>query len=583
MRKEGFYMIQIKEKSADGIVRYKPVTKMCDDVRDVAKEKFEVFREKGTVLNDDFMDTEWRLTDQKYHYTLRFGYRNDELIAVARDKGMSPTTFINDLKTYVSLVIGTISIENIRTMVKYSIDEALKSEFFTIGAVPSGIQQGGPLRSYIEFLSLRKGQYVPDDYIRLCNDTYTAYSKAEKNDSHDSQPVTLNEFRSYFLLSDILAEYWDSCRDAGTPWKQYFYPFYLFWRITTILPLRVTEFCVTQRDCISTKDGRYYLTIRRSRLKGSSHNDPKIRDYTLEKDYTLHTYEINTELYESILRYREITTDFAHPYDTLFSVDHLLSLGVGTLRTADKNKVFGSLELNTLIHDFFDHVVCEMFHLTVVDDAALMRRAYDDENGIYEMEDDEIMIPQAKHTRHLAMINLIMRGCNPMLIKEFAGHEKVQTSEHYYSNIVKMVRCSTKYFYDKAKAESTGNNIEGVLYKQKFSPDSVLDNVAGRTRIRVDGGTCDANCSDCAASGYDCARCPHFTPDAEDLPEYKEETKRLEKKTEEEMKFLRRLMTCPELEEKMSTLQIEAQKAMSDLSGLAVRYFTEFEAEGEKA
>ena len=573
-------MIRIKEKSADGIIRYKPVTKMCDDVRDVAKEKFEVFREKGTVLNDDFRDMEWRLTDQKYRYTLRFGYRNDELIAVARDKGMSPLTFINDLKTYVSLTIGTTSIENIRTMVKYSIDEVLRSEFFTIGAVPSGIQHRGPLLSYIGFLDLLKGQYVPDDYIRLCNDTYTAYSTAEKKDSHDSQPVTLNEFRSYFLLSDVLDEYWFSQRDAGTPWKQYFYPFFLFWRVTTILPLRVTESCVTPRDCISTKDGRYYLTIRRSRLKGSRRNDPKIRSYTLDSDYTLHTYEITKEIYDCILRYKEITTDFAHPYDTLFSVDHLLSLGVGTLRTANDDKTFSPLELNTLIRDFFDHVVCGLFHLTVVDDAALMRRAYDDENGIYEMEDDEIMIPQAKHTRHLAMINLIMRGCNPMLIKEFAGHEKVQTSEHYYSNIVRMVRCSTKYFYDKAKAESTGIDVKNVLYKQRFDPSSVLNDSTSKQTTRVDGGTCDANCSDYAASGYDCARCPHFTPDAEDLPAYKEETRGLEKKTEEEMKYLRRLMTCPELEEKMSTLQIEAQKAMSDLSGLAVRYFKQFEAEG---
>ncbi len=576
-------MIQIKEKSADGIIRYKPVTKICDDVRDSAREKFKTFHEKGTILNDNFGDTEWRLTDQKGHYSFNFGYREEELGALARDRGKSRLTFINDLKTYVSLTIGTASFEDIRALVKYSIDEVIKSEFFTTGAVPSGIQHGGPLLSYIGFLNLLKGQYVPDDYIRLCNDTYTAYSTAEKNDSHDSQPVTLNEFRSYFLLSDVLDEYWFSQRDAGTPWKQYFYPFYLFWRVTTILPLRVTESCVTPHNCISTKDGRYYLTIRRSRLKGSSHRDPKIRDYTLDKDYTLHTYEIIKDIYNSIKRYQEITECFTHPYGTLFSVDHLLSLGVGTLRTADKNKVFGSLELNTLIKDFFDHVVCEMFQLTVVDDAALMRRAYDDENGIYEMEDDEIMIPQAKHTRHLAMINLIMRGCNPMLIKEFAGHEKVQTSEHYYSNVVRMVRCSTKYFYDKAKAESTGIDVKNVLYKQRFDPASVLNDSTSKQTTRVDGGTCDANCSDCAASGYDCARCPHFTPDAEDLPEYKEETKRLEKKTEEEMKFLRRLMTCPELEEKMSTLQIEAQKAMSDLSGLAVRYFKEFEAEGGRA
>ena len=38
-------------------------------------------------------------------------------------------------------------------------------------------------------------------------------------------------------------------------------------------------------------------------------------------------------------------------------------------------------------------------------------------------------------TRHLAMINLIMRGANPMTIKDFAGHTNATTSAHYYSNI----------------------------------------------------------------------------------------------------------------------------------------------------
>ena len=122
-----------------------------------------------------------------------------------------------------------------------------------------------------------------------------------------------------------------------------------------------------------------------------------------------------------------------------------------------------------------------------------------------------------------------------------------------------------------------------LSYKQRFDPASVLNDSTSKQTTRVDGGTCDANYSGCAASGYDCARCPHFTPDAEDLPAYKEETRGLEKKTEEEMKYLKRLMTCPELEEKMSTLQLEAQKAMSDLSGLAVRYFKEYEAEGGRA
>lgn len=573
----------IKTKSDDGIVRITHLDGINDSIRDAAKDKFQKYHDKGTILTSSIAEMVWKTTDQKGTYTLDYGYRSDELVESAARVGKSAVSFWKDLKAYCVLMIGSCSFDFLRTFIKYCVDETLRSDFFTCCSTPSTILQGGPLLSYSEFLRAIDG--VPDDYIQLCNDTYTDCSTAKKLAGHDKQPVTLNEFRSYFLLSDLLNEYWEGNLDDGTAWKQYFYPFYLFWTVTTILPLRVTEFCVTPRDCISIKDGRYYLTIRRSRLKGSSHADPKIRGYTLRDDYNLHTYEISSQIYMLIKQYQTITEGYQHPHDTLFSVDHLISLQLGSLRTRNRDKVFASRDLGDIIDDFYEHVVKGIYRLKVVTDTELIRRAYDEDGG-YEMQDEEIMMPLAKHTRHLAMVNLIMRGCNPMLIKEFAGHEKIQTSEGYFSNIVKTVRCTTRTYYEKSKKKRafTETDAKDVLYKQKYDPLSILNETSSHVTY-VDGGICDSEAvaanraSDCVVCGGECPRCGHFTPDDKNLPEYREGTKKLEKETEEELAYLRRYISCGELEDQISALQTESQKAIADLRGLAIRYLKEFELE----
>lgn len=576
----------IKTKLSDGIVRMTHLDGIDDSIRDTAKVKFQKFHDKGTVLNDAIEDMVWKTNDQKNTYTLDFDYRNSELSGAAVCAGKTPEDFIDNLKVYCVLAIGTCSFELLRTLVKYSIDETIKSGFYTRSTPPSTILHGGPLLHYIGFL--RAVHEAPDDYLHLCKETLNNINVADSNEGHDPQPVTLNEFRSYFLLSDLLDEYWEGDTDTGTAWKQYIYPFYLYWKITTILPLRVTECCVTPYDCISIEEGRYYITIRRSRLKGSSFSDPKIRGYTLADDYSTHKYEITKQIYVEIDRYRKITEGFAHPHGTLFSVDHLLSLNIGSLRTRNRDKVFAPRDLSNIIDDFYEHVVKGIYGLKVVSDADLMRRAYDEDKG-YEMQEDEIMMALAKHTRHLAMVNLIMRGCNPMLIKEFAGHEKIQTSEGYFSNIVKTVRCMTRTYYEKSKLQKAvvKTDAKDILYRQKFDPLSILSDGTSSSRSCVDGGICDSACfasgkgSDCLACGGECQRCIHFTPDRENLPGYQEDTKKMEEETEKELDFLRRYIACDDVDSQISSLQTESMNAMADLRGLALRYFKELELENE--
>ena len=66
----------------------------------------------------------------------------------------------------------------------------------------------------------------------------------------------LAQFQSYFLFNDILSDYWT--KPLSDDERLFYYPLYLWWKITAVVPLRPREFLLTQRNCLTEKDGKYY-------------------------------------------------------------------------------------------------------------------------------------------------------------------------------------------------------------------------------------------------------------------------------------------------------------------------------------
>ena len=81
----------------------------------------------------------------------------------------------------------------------------------------------------------------------------------------------------------------------------FYYPLYLWWQLTAVVPLRQREFLLTQRNCLTEKDGKYYLTLRRNNLKGKD----KGVSHKISEDYYLTTYEVPFNLASEILKYLE--------------------------------------------------------------------------------------------------------------------------------------------------------------------------------------------------------------------------------------------------------------------------------------
>jgi hypothetical protein len=112
-------------------------------------------------------------------------------------------------------------------------------------------------------------------------------------------------------------------------------------------------------------------------------------------------------------------------------------------------------------------------------------------------------------TRHLAMIGLIISGGSPTICKELAGHERVNISANYYSNISRFVECATYEICRKNKGTTV-----------KMHEHRHLNVSAGA--VKISGGYCDSplyqkgKIDDCirymgsdGEIGY-CPECPHF-------------------------------------------------------------------------
>ena len=120
-------------------------------------------------------------------------------------------------------------------------------------------------------------------------------------------------------------------------------------------------------------------------------------------------------------------------------------------------------------------------------------------------------------TRHLAMINLMLSGGSPVICRELAGHESIDVSSNYYSNLSMVVE---SFVYEHYHGWSSNSILHGSL----FFPTSLPVQ-----KIRVNQGWCAAvevaqgDISKCLTSyskdGHlgNCIDCQYYYPDSPGL------------------------------------------------------------------
>ena len=552
------------ERDSDGYMSREPLDGYTSELREKAKQKYTLLKEKGVILSD-YSDSKWKLTKQTRHTHINFSKNEQELRLLCTQSNESYESFIDALKCFVLLRLGTCQLENMTTLVSTVISETIKSKYYT-QLYPLDNVMLTTAVDYTDFVKLIAPTRI--EYHDVCENSIDVirYSRAEISRQYD-HPCALSEFDSVFVYNEIMRAW----RSSETDQKKlaYFFPLYLFWIITTVLPLRVSEFCFTPFDCIRKSGNRFFLTIRRSKLKGNHQFLPKFHDYTLEKDYVLNTYEIPEQIFREIEAYREWSRDYHRNHSLLFSLEFMYENDVFQRKEKfSKSSVFDSYYLGWLQKQFYQHVIIKLYGYSLVSSEDLEARS-NHEGASYKLNDNEIMMIRPKETRHLALINLILRGCNPVMIKEFAGHANESMSAHYYSNSSNLTRTAVVRLHELQL------HHENVL-RYRIVP-AMAQLSKSNQYIEMDHGKCyspnfqTGNISDCSNCGGDCQNCQWCIPNSKDS--YTE----LESVVDDELEYISKLLKNPEIDSALT--QVVLQRYYKLETNLASRILQEIKYE----
>ena len=466
----------------NGYSRYLVIEKMDDESIRRAKEKFLKLRADGVIIHGDYDDDLWVMSNEKHEYRIKFRVNEQEYISNTQEwTGCSYACFCDCIKTFIVFRLGMVELSSISqichtlcTITEQKLDMAIEN-----------VKDKYILESFLSLLPADT-PYIGELIERLQE---IKFSENIKGNSRK-----LPDFASYFKFNDCVKEAWKLFDKEK---KIYYFPIYFWWNLTAILPLRVTEFILTPRDCLSMNGSVWKLTVRRTKLKKGSGQI----HYKVSKDYDLNSYEIPDWMANEVLNYINATADDAQSeLGTLFvPID------------GSKYRYLTYVQLQNRLGEFLE---------TMMGDRKYPVRLGD--------------------TRHIAMINLILSGGSPVICRELAGHESVEVSSNYYANLSGAVETIVYEHFKRGKGEAS---LNGSL---RFSLSRPAD------AIPVEGGWCDYNgmlsgdISECIKSydrDYglgDCRNCLHFYPKKQGL--LLEIAKERKYELDEDSKFLIRMI-----------------------------------------
>ncbi|MBQ3795902.1 MAG: site-specific integrase [Butyrivibrio sp.] len=449
----------MNEEVNDSYSRYLTLYTIDNKAIRNARDDFERYRSESVVVKGSFEDDEWVLNNELKDYRFRFVIDGRKYSAKAgKWSGLNAAKFKLCMKTFIVMRLGEVVLGHLCTVCKDILDIAYMD--------PDEVSYGRNGSHVLEFLGALPGDSESRDRVleSLDDDKNSQIWKKSKSRK-------LEEFSNYLRFDARLADFW---RSADEQKKVYYFPVFFWWKLTSILPLRPTEFLLIPKKCIRSESDGYFIKVRRTRNKK---NHEKKR-YKVNDDYEICEYGIPEELYKEIQLYVKRTRKIRR--------DENITL---LIPGKDAQTWYLSYQqMNYRLHKFLRQ----------------------------ELMMDETAV-NLGDTRHLAMINLMLSGGSPVICRELAGHEDIDISSNYYSNLSTIVE-STVYEYCHS------GDQRAVLDGKLFFPITLPEH-----KVRLSDGYCDylpverGDISECVKNFQgqmrlgECHDCRHFYPDRQGL------------------------------------------------------------------
>lgn len=363
-------------------------TEMLDlESLEKAKARFEDYTKSGIIYDCTFDDIKWNATDEYSHITLNFNFNKVTYKRWYQEYfELSFEDFLNLIKSFYVFSLGRNVLKTLQTSIN-DLKRLLRTDPEEIYGANTNLKIALP-SICIDFFSsfsdsnekLDQLAEAIEQYFYICQNYYPGQR-------------ILAEFDSYLLFNDIINRFWKDCKDIDM--RLFYFPLYLWWQITGIIPTRPREFILTERDCLSRDDSGWHLRLRKNHLKGSRHDV----HYSIAEDYYTVTYQIPDELASEITWYINTTAGYERTeLNTLFVTNPHYSKW-GQKKRKD-SRFLTYVNLNTILRYFYEEVIMGTYGIKVADKGS--------QTAV--RDGSEIQYIHLGDTRHLSMINLMSQG-----------------------------------------------------------------------------------------------------------------------------------------------------------------------------
>lgn len=459
------------------------------------KKLFNLYKERGVIDNKvQFDDTAWVVNNAVHNFSIGFNFSETmyKQMQTATGNIQSFKEFIVSLKAFVLYSLSEIgtkrmsgNISRFRTLF-HSTAFLSENNFEDVFKTDNSAlwQVGYSLSLYLSFNDtfLYNDELVENifEYYSLKYDEYSR-QKSKKGGVKFRRLLPL--YSTMFKFDDIINDF---IQDSSGDERETFFPIILWWKITTLIPLRATEFLVTPLNCLGDKDnkGRDVITIYRTIAKGSH----SMALHTFDEKYKEYQFPVTEEIISLINEYKDMVKNYDIEEDFYgngrvgaIERKYLLSArswfkfmrgGSFTASTYLERSlnidIFTIAQFNGLIKRFMQEVVWGKYNIPVTPKKRLYINSEDDyETGF----DSSMQMINMMDTRHFAIMNLVHLGYSPSTIQRIIGHDNLSTSFAYYDHQEVFADC---YVISIAKKKAFNKNSESKNAILDMSFESVF-------------------------------------------------------------------------------------------------------------
>lgn len=504
--------------------------KLLEAYNDNRVKKIRVnFEDDEWVFNEEFKRSNVVFNYKKIFYSLRFSKSDNKdnlFIAVKcwtakqlneNSIGVTQRKLVN----IVSAFISTKGLNNNSELLKMIEEKNLfrkKINFeYVIHKVTNNVMHGF-IKDLLDFLEF----YNREEFASLINELSEYKSKIKLERQYRKLP----SFKDFLTVKNYIDNWFEEEKEYGGKELLKYYPLLLWWNLTSIIPMRIIEFCYIKRNCFSKKGENYYITFPRMKYDRVGENRTVVKYDTLP---------IPQELYNLFLNYIKLSEEFGKS-------DHLISYKVYHQvfkKIYREDTIFNYKDLQYSLAMFYKEILYRKNKININSINKSYRAIYSIEDTFIKDEAngsvDSMINPG--DLRHLAIINLMMQGYDKVEIQRLAGHFTEDTQYSYFNHmenwmdieILKIEKEISKFrpinsTFSENEISFFSPNIQGFfeLQSKKNYINGSMDEKNQEEYIKLDLGYCMDMSMPCPSFNWKhrgCYFCKHwsiFIPELEE-------------------------------------------------------------------